>query len=136
MTLTKRFEENKLTIMISKRDLLFPGGYGAVSPSDRSPGSSVFSPAPDCTGSDPGSSRRRQLYHRRGNVRPPVRLLSELCRNGHRFCNQFSPGKTLWADLSLKVCIRRSLSEIHFLGRKRKEIRCIFPSGSDPARYA
>ena len=115
MTLTKRFEENKLTI-IGTAILLLLLAIGFQS--------GIF------------SSWRRQLYHRRGNVRPPVRLLSELCRNGHRFCNQFSPGKTLWADLSLNVCIRRNLSEIHFLGRKRKEIRCIFPSGSDPARYA
>ena len=148
MTLTKKFEENRLTIIgtadsppasgcrTSKRDLLFPGSHGAVSPSDRSPGPAVFSPAADYTGGDPGSSRRRQLYHRRSDVRTPVRLLSELCRNGHRICDQFSPGKTLWTDLSFKVCIRRNFSEIHFLDRKRKEIRYILSSGFDPSRYA
>ncbi len=147
MTLAKKFEENRLTIIgttippalrcrTSKRDLLFTGSHGTVSPSDRCPGPAVFSPAADHTGSDPGSSRRRQLYHRRSNVRPPVRLLSGLCRNGHRICDAFYSGKTLWTDLSFKVCIRRNFSEIHFLDRKGKEIRYILSSGFDSSRYA
>ena len=43
----------------------------------------------------------------------------------------FSSGKTLWTDLSFKVCIRRNFSEIHFLDRKGKEIRYILSSGFD-----
>ena len=48
----------------------------------------------------------------------------------------FLLARALWAGLSFKVCTRKNLSEIHFPGRKRKEIRCIFPSGFDPSRYA
>ena len=148
MTLTKRFEENKLTIIGTATLLLLLGaGFQSGIFSSRESMEQFLRQtgvlAPLCflllqtiQVVIPVVSRGCQLYHRCGDFRPTVRLLSELCRNGHRFCVQFSPGKALWAGLSFKVCTRKNLSEIHFPGRKRKEIRCIFPSGFDPSRYA
>ena len=126
MILAKKFEENRLTI-IGTAILLLLLGAGLQS--------GIFS----------SREAMEQFLRQTGVLAPLCFLLLQTIQvvipvvPGGVSCiigvAMFS-GKTLWADLSFKVCIRRNFSEIHFLDRKGKEIRYILSSGFDSSRYA
>ena len=108
MTLTKKLEENKLTIIGTAALLLtLWAGYQ----------SGIFS----------SQESMEQFLRKTGALTPlfflflqTVQVVIPVVPGG--VCDQFSSGKALWPGLFIKICISGILSKIHFLDRKRQEV--------------